>query len=1075
MECTRDSQHGYSSGSSSDTERSFNDRGPPVEESSLPAPNSLENLLGHTPFSIPVPKYPVHVFSYPVIDMRKAHRLGSPQFLKFNVKSLQKDELKLKVSSLFNAKLSQIYITEEEGRREEVLLKTVILILPETVGEKCYNLIIEIYESLEMSHSHILCARLPVDWKVSEARKLVLEELGWRGLVFCKNGNVLEDTLLLKSCGFENLEKIQALQQSNRKIELVYQPRSNVLSSYYLDVDMTRSVEHVKRQFETHFLDEIQKRKCIEQSTIHFCFRNRLLEDKQCIGLILRRNIKDEKISIYFGSKNSMVVDLKFRDGRKTRHKLLIVATEISTKSLREEVSKHLDVNPKAVKLIFEEKLIDEHENLAKVYKEKWCSGCRIVAGVKKCKTLRIRHPKENKEVPFEMYMLEPVAVLKQKIAERWGLDLLQILLFCRGFQMENRQPLLHYPIKNNMEITLQLLEHRIVIGIIVVDQKKKITLIVDNHCTTTVDDLLRFCAHHFSYPQQCSRCIFKDKCVQRKNTLAELGVKSGDKVIITYFEQALLQGSLINVFMVDERGHTVKRIGAVSSGLLLHAPKTAEVPQGEETGLDNGPIPVGIRVCNNEDLYGPSETDYATKSHDKSTASSVGKPVSVKQCLKRKKEFLRRAIAVIQRLKSDQVKGRELHELDEKVSFYIAGDDSDTENTIRDLKNQELSLDEETGRKTVAVGRDGCVNEEVSKTLVKTGPEGLNHQRENFEICEGNDDVRDMCIDYVRGETEPDCPSRNEMCISQRDKCIEDCCQKILEGSNKMKQNGPKYQPKYQHHNRAYNQTGQSKPGTVHFSQSNPENSNRNVTFAQIIEQRDTVNHNMAVQDKSFHKETSFDVINDLSGCEAETSGCESEKYTPNIPVQTREIGIETDSSDIEHITSRHGEDCQCKKCRVMQCPFLQLINGHGVQHRKPRSHTVSESAVPVTQLCHNVGYLPYNLTYPALDVVRYMQPNAEIETSGVSVTLLACVANLVGRKWKQLLRQLKVDESELNAIEYQYYSHGLHELGFQALLSWKRGKGREASKEVLLRALEDIGLKSVSEQCQNIGYCTA
>lgn len=539
--------------------------------------NSLEGLLDLSPIPLmpnffrPSPRG----YSYPIIDMRKTHRLGSQQFHKLHVRSGQPDELKAEVGKLFGAKTSEIHIIEEKGRKEEVLLKTVVVILPEIVRETCYNVIIELFQTTEDVHPHILCARLPVDWKVLDAKKLVMEDTGWKGLVLCRNHAVIEDDVSLKFCNFKNLEKIQAIKQSMSKIEFIYQPRSDVLSTYYMDVDMNCSVKQVKKQFETHFHDEIQKiqkQEINKEINIHFCFQNCLLDDKSCIGQILRKNIKDDKISLHFGPKDSIIIDLKFRVGRKTRHKLLIVAKDISTMFLREEVSKHLGVDPKAVKLTFEEKLIDEHDNLSQVYKEKWSCGCRIVAGVKKCKTLRIRHPTENEEIPFEMYILEPVWVLKQKIAEKWNLDLLQILLFCRGIPMENKKSLQYYPIKNNMEICLRLFENRIIIKVIVLKEKRRIKMIVDNCCTSTVDDLLRFCAHQFGYPRQCSRGIFKDKCLERQCTLEEEGIQSGDTVIIAYFDQpCLLQGSLINIFMADEKGHMVKRLGAVSSGLLLH------------------------------------------------------------------------------------------------------------------------------------------------------------------------------------------------------------------------------------------------------------------------------------------------------------------------------------------------------------------------------------------------------------------------------------------------------------------------------------------------------------------------
>lgn len=66
-------------------------------------------------------------------------------------------------------------------------------------------------------------------------------------------------------------------------------------------------------------------------------------------------------------------------------------------------------------------------------------------------------------------------------------------------------------------------------------------------------------------------------------------------------------------------------------------------------------------------------------------------------------------------------------------------------------------------------------------------------------------------------------------------------------------------------------------------------------------------------------------------------------------------------------------------------------------------------------------------------------------------------------------------MDERDISAIEYQFKDESLHEIGIQALLLWKRDKGIEGAFDVLQKALEDIGLKSVAEHCQNTGYCTA
>ncbi|XP_060563915.1 uncharacterized protein LOC132723254 [Ruditapes philippinarum] len=996
--------------------------------------------------------------SYPVIDMTKAHQIGRTRFYKIRVQSSSLiNDLKFEVSQMFNVSISKVHIIEEEGQKEEVLLKIIIVILPDNVGEEYCPLLVEVFELTDQFHPEILCIRLPVRQTIKDIKKLLAEELRWKGLVLCQNGNVLEDNLQLRSCNFKLLARIQALKQSYHRIDFVYQPRSDVSCSYSLDLDMNSSLEQVKRQFAAQFHDEIQKLKGTEESTFHLCFQGRLLKDEECVGLVLRKNIKEEKITLHFGAQVSISIDLKFRVRRKTKHKLLIVSKKISTTSLRTEVSKHLGVDPKAVKLTFDDKLLDEHDDLSRVYKEHWQNGCRIAAGIKKHKTLRIKHPIECGEEPFEMYMLDPVSALKRKIAEQWGLKLLQISLFCRGIMMEYDQPLQYYPIKNNMEISLQLFQHRIILKVVILSGKKRISLIIDNSETTTGDDLLRFCAHHFQYARERSRGIFKDHCIDRTCSLADQGVKSGDTVIISYFDQPnLLQGNLINIFMVHENGHMVKRLGAVNSGLLLHAPKTAEAPQTEDTCLDNGPIPAGISICDTKEAAVSSLPRQMLKSNLKNVNAKENSQSSTKDIMKNKSKFLNRAWRVIQQKYSkphEQLNivaqvPKESHE--STPTFYLGGEP------------EELDLDEETGRKTVVACKNmpGEVGRENSNTEVKSlATDEQNPRAEtpiNIEVSERRDQSQryEGC---VRGEIESDGPICEDNEICQKVKCIENCCKKICEiQREKVLNEFP----------------------TDNITTSTPSEFDPNCNTRLTSKPSETMFKNST-------KKASFDLPNDLSGCDTETSGCESshnKNITLNIAPHRWQRAEDTDSSDIDHVTSSHGEDCQCRKCllsgRFTRCPFLrQQMNSRGNIRRKPRHHTLSESSVACYDLLPRYqasGHMHLSRTFPSMRD-RFPEPNSDIETSGITIPLLSYVAKCLGKKWRQLLRSLKVGETEMDEIEHRYKDHGLVEVGIEALITWKRGMGSDASKDRLLKALADIGLKSVAENCENVGYQTA
>lgn len=521
---------------------------------------------------MPMNMNPEKTKSYPVFDMRHGCRISNLQFRKINIFiGNSVDDLKTSVSKQFQASSSKIHVIEETGKTEGALMKTIIIILPEN-SECCYTLIIECYGNTEQVLPQMICCRLPVTMKLTEVKNLVAGHLKWKMLALCADRCILDEDCSLRNSMLTDFDRIQAVNQDIEKVEFYYQPRSDVISKYIKKINTCQSVKQVKDDIEAHFKDELAKQKSNECDVLHFCYKGQFLDDRLCIGLVLSANIHNEGISVYFAPEDSIYITLQYKSGRYQKQQLMIIAKQTSTADLRFEVSKYLNVDPKAVKLTFEKKFIDEHTNLHQIYGEKWTSGIVLVAGIKKRKTIRIRHPIHGDEKAFEMYMLEPVSVLKNKVAKEWNLNHLEISLYLRDIMMKEWQPLQFYPIKNNMEIVLQLYPRRIEVKVVVLKPKTKVKLIVNDKSLCTVEELLRFCAHKFRYARQRSRGIFKYRCLNRSLTLEQEGIQSDDTIVVAYFNQPMeLQGSLINIFMVDLNGHTIKRIGTINSGILLH------------------------------------------------------------------------------------------------------------------------------------------------------------------------------------------------------------------------------------------------------------------------------------------------------------------------------------------------------------------------------------------------------------------------------------------------------------------------------------------------------------------------
>lgn len=73
--------------------------------------------------------------------------------------------------------------------------------------------------------------------------------------------------------------------------------------------------------------------------------------------------------------------------------------------------------------------------------------------------------------------------------------------------------------------------------------------------------------------------------------------------------------------------------------------------------------------------------------------------------------------------------------------------------------------------------------------------------------------------------------------------------------------------------------------------------------------------------------------------------------------------------------------------------------------------------------------------------------------------------VAKKITRRWKWLGRRLKVSNAEIEEIEDAFRGQGQSEQAFQVLMKWLQMNGRNATKEVLYVALQEIGNQDVAD----------
>lgn len=87
-------------------------------------------------------------------------------------------------------------------------------------------------------------------------------------------------------------------------------------------------------------------------------------------------------------------------------------------------------------------------------------------------------------------------------------------------------------------------------------------------------------------------------------------------------------------------------------------------------------------------------------------------------------------------------------------------------------------------------------------------------------------------------------------------------------------------------------------------------------------------------------------------------------------------------------------------------------------------------------------------------------------VPSGKVSVEDLLRISKQIGSKWKDLGRQLKLEDSQLEIINADYFNNGgLMEISYQMLIQWREKYAEAATYRVLVNALLTVKLKNLAK----------
>ena len=454
------------------------------------------------------------------------------------------DDIKGSVCRLLGmgTRTSSVHVVQRLTTGMASRARTSAIVLPEQDCEDVRYLLLETTESVEQRGLNVVCGRFKTDLTICQMKQLIKKELYWKSVTVCMNNKVLPDDQTIRDLDLQNTALIQVLQLGSQTLKFHYQPSRDISTYYTMEVDMKKSVSEVKQEFETRF------KKGIDADSNTYCYfqkREINLDDDVCMAMATQNFPKEEEIKVYFCEKNAIKVSVTFQRPLKHGTKSLIIKRNCSTAELRAVIAKTLPEsdckNPFAIKVLLMSRLINEHDDLEVAYPHGWKDGCALSCGIKKPKCLQIKHPETGEELKFQIFMLQKVGCVKKYVCAKWQIPELSVSLYCQGIKMKSNELLLKYPVKNNIDIEIQLYPHRVAVQVVVVFQRKELFLKVDNSGITTVDDLLRYCAKKLNYRRICSRGLFQDRCLNKHRTLLDEGFTGTTSKVCIFIGSNLL------------------------------------------------------------------------------------------------------------------------------------------------------------------------------------------------------------------------------------------------------------------------------------------------------------------------------------------------------------------------------------------------------------------------------------------------------------------------------------------------------------------------------------------------------
>ena len=481
------------------------------------------------------------------------------------------------VAEKFNTDKANVVHNNLDARNEESGTAHIFVILPEERSRDTLILLIQChnFDQRSMDDAYF-CLRVDQKQRISDFKTTIKNELRWKSLeLFVKDYHMGDDTVL-RDFDLHDFDLVMASKSISRMVTFLYTPTEDIQTHFRMCISTSDSVKIVKNKLVCRF-DQLESTANKGDDSLHITCGSDLLKDHQCFGLTNKYH-RENMYQIHFAPRDAIVCILNFQTGKERYRNFgkatILVSPNCSSSDLRHEAAKHMHVDPKAVKIDTENN--DNKQRIEESSDVSMTNGlsnrCALYAGIKKKKTLFVKHPvTKTTEKIANLYALEPVSTLRKLIAQKYGINELQIVIKHKGITLKDENLLYEYPIKNNVVLDLHIYERRMHIIANVRFKRTKLSLIIDDYEKTTIGDILTYCAIQLKYRSNYSRCLYVGQCIATNTTVKAAGLTIGSELIILHFEEEeQLQGKLQRFFLADTDGRVIIRYGSMAGGLLL-------------------------------------------------------------------------------------------------------------------------------------------------------------------------------------------------------------------------------------------------------------------------------------------------------------------------------------------------------------------------------------------------------------------------------------------------------------------------------------------------------------------------